>query len=122
MDEPRHAGLLHGDISAVTQINRASADLRRLLEREDWHGRLMYGSDYPLPGLGWLTSVRWLASAGLLDATDVAPLQALQSLNPLAFDFALKRRLRWQGRRFADGVFAFMPRLRAGDAAAESRG
>lgn len=121
MDEPRHAGLLHGDISAVTQINRASADLRRLLEREDWHGRLMYGSDYPLPGLGWLTSVRRLASAGLLDTTDVAPLQALQSLNPLAFDFALKRCLSWRGRRFADGVFAFMPRLRESAPAAESR-
>jgi mannonate dehydratase len=113
MDERAHAGLVHGDISAVTQINRSTADLRRLLEREDWHARLLHGSDYPLPGLGWLTSVRRLATAGLLDAADVAPLQALQGLNPLAFDFALKRCLRWQGRRFADGVFAFRSRLRA---------
>jgi hypothetical protein len=59
--------------------------------------------------------------AGLLEAADVAPLQALQPLNPLAFDFALKRCLRWRGRGFDDGVFAVRRRLRGSTAAAESR-
>jgi hypothetical protein len=52
-----------------------------------------------------------LADAGLLDAPDVAPLKALQQLNPLAFDFALKRSLRWQGARWPAGTFETLRRL-----------
>ena len=105
MDDASLGSRFHGDISAITQVNRSTADVQALLQRTDWHGRLLYGSDYPLPGLAWLTSVPRLADAGLLAADDVMPLKRLQSLNPLAFDFVLKRCLQWQGRGFAPGVF-----------------
>ncbi len=105
MDDPVFGLQVHGDVSAVTQINRKPEHLRALLQRRDWHARLLYGSDYPLPALPWLTSVSRLADAGLLDPLDVAPLKALQQLNPLAFDFALKRSLLWQGVRWPVRVF-----------------
>jgi predicted TIM-barrel fold metal-dependent hydrolase len=111
MDDPELGARVQGDFSAVTQVNRSVADLRTLLSRTDWHGRLLYGSDYPLPALPWLTSVARLAGAGLLDAQDVAPLKALQALNPLAFDFALKRSLHWQGVRWPAGAFETLRRL-----------
>lgn len=105
MDDPVFGPQVHGDVSAVTQINRHPDSLRELLQRRDWHARLLYGSDYPLPALPWLTSVSRLADAGLIDPLDAAPLKALQQLNPLAFDFALKRSLQWQGARWPARVF-----------------
>lgn len=111
MDDPALGALVHGDVSAVTQVNRDPDDVRELLQRTDWHARLLYGSDYPLPALAWLTSVRRLADAGLLAFEDMAPLKALQSLNPLAFDFVLKRSMRWQGQGWPAGVFETSARL-----------
>jgi len=51
MDDARYEGRVFGDISAVTQVNRFGAPVRILIERDDWHGRLLYGSDYPLPAI-----------------------------------------------------------------------
>lgn len=111
MDDASLGARVRGDLSAITQVNRRVDDLRTLLARTDWHDRLLYGSDYPLPALRWLTSVPRLADAGLLERADVPALQRLQGLNPLAFDFALKRRLQWQGRRFASLAFEPMRSL-----------
>ena len=105
MDEPRHARLLYGDISAVTQVNRAGGTLARLLEREDWHPRLLNGSDYPLPGLMPIFSVEYIVSLGLLDAAAAPVLSAIRAHNPLLFDFVLKRSLRLHGRALSGGVF-----------------
>jgi uncharacterized protein len=105
MDDPSLGARVHGDISAVTQVNRPADVLRSLLQRHDWHGRLLFGSDYPLPALSWLTSATRLARAGLLAMDEVPALERLQALNPLAFDFALKRRLQWQGQGFSTNVF-----------------
>jgi mannonate dehydratase len=105
MREPRWEGLLHGDLSAVVQRNRASECLGPLLERGEWHGRLLFGSDYPLPGIIPLISVKDLAAQGLLRPDDVPVLVEIRRHNPLLFDFVLKRRLAWQGRRFARSVF-----------------
>jgi mannonate dehydratase len=110
MDERAFEGRIFGDLSAVFQRNRESAVWRALLERRHWHGRLLHGSDYPLPGLKWLTSCRKLHAAGVLAESDVAPLEALREHNPLLFDLALKRRLRLGGEGtgagFAAEVFA----------------
>src|SRR5262249_16344187 len=65
----------------------------RLLEREDWHGRLLFGTDYPLPGVLPLISVNGLVDAGLLPAAEVPVLNEIRRHNPLLFDFVLKRRL-----------------------------
>lgn len=97
MDERAHEGRLLGDLSAVLQINRRTEVARRLMEREDWHARLLHGSDYPLPGIPVLTRPQRLADAGLLDAKAVPVLATLREHNPLLFDLVLKRSLRLPG-------------------------
>jgi mannonate dehydratase len=94
MEERAFQGQLYGDISAVFQRNRDVKVWQALLERRHWHGRLLHGSDHPLPGLKWLTSLPRLAAAGLLAESDAAPLEALREHNPLLFDLALKRCLK----------------------------
>ena len=105
MAEPRAINLLYGDVSAITQRNRRFETIRSLLEREDLHGRLLHGSDYPLPGILPLTSPAALARAGLLPQEAVNDLEVLRDHNPLLFDFVQKRLLSWQGHRFAPSVF-----------------
>jgi len=104
MDEPRYADKLHGDISALTQLNRAWA-LKAVLQRADWHPRLLNGSDYPLPGIMPLFSVGDMADMGLLDPAAVPLLQEVRTHNPLLFDFALKRLLRAGQTQFPSSVF-----------------
>lgn len=105
MDTRAYEGRLFGDLSAITQANRAAV-LPRLMEKaRGWEGRLLNGSDYPLPGILPLFSPRALAAAGLLDEALVAPLRRLRESNALAFDFALKRSLRSGGWRFPDSAF-----------------
>ncbi|MBI5923043.1 MAG: amidohydrolase family protein [Betaproteobacteria bacterium] len=109
MDEPAHVGRLFGDIAALTQIARAGAPLKRVLERAavggDWAGRLLNGSDYPLPAIMPLFSPRFLVEAGYLAEAAVAPLTQIRRHHPLLFDFALKRQLQYAGKRLAPSVF-----------------
>jgi mannonate dehydratase len=108
MDEDWGSRLL-GDISVVLQTNRHPDVARTLLSRADWHPRLLHGSDYPLPGIPAAVRLPALVRAGLLDAADVAPLDALRAHNPLLFDLALKRAARWRGMRLSPTVFATKP-------------
>lgn len=105
MGESGHDGLLFGDISAVILRNRDIDTLRTLLERDDWHARLLYGSDYPLPGIVPLIAPARLARAGLLPGDAVAVLETLREHNPLLFSFVLTRHLASDGQRFAASVF-----------------
>ena len=105
MDEPRHAGRVFGDISAMTQLNRAGPALARVVERDDWHARLLNGSDYPLPGVMPIFSVDYLVQIGLLGADAAPVLKEIRTHNPLLFDFVLKRTLRSKGKGFAPRVF-----------------
>jgi mannonate dehydratase len=75
------------------------------LERDDWHPRLLNGTDYPLPGVLPLFSLHKLAADGLLNEGDIPLLNTLRRHNPLLFDFALKRHINYQGRRLSDGIF-----------------
>ena len=109
MDDLRYRGKVYGDISGVAQVNRAGPALITLLEREDWHARLLNGSDYPLPGIVPLHSVSQLAELGVIER-ELAPLLAeVREHNPLLFDFVLKRNLRAGGRRFPASVFETRP-------------
>jgi uncharacterized protein len=105
MDERAFAPLLLGDLSAVFQINRSISVARRLLERDDWHPRLLHGSDYPLPGIPVLTRPRRLVDSGLLDAKAAPVLTEIREHNPLLFDFVLKRSLRLGPARLSNTVF-----------------
>lgn len=109
MSERRHEGRLFGDISAITLRNREVSTLRTLLQQDDWHPRLLFGTDYPLPGILPLISARQLAHEKLLPAAAVPVLESLREHNPLLFDFVLKRHLRAGPARFADPVFETRP-------------
>lgn len=105
MDDRRFEKTLLGDISAVTQINRAGPALRRIVEDESWHPRLLNGSDYPLPGVMPLFSVEQLVSMQMLDEKAALPLSEIRQYNPLLFDFVLKRVLRSGGKTLPPRVF-----------------
>jgi mannonate dehydratase len=105
MGEARYEGRLYGDISAMTQVNRAGPALARVVEREEWQPRLLNGSDYPLPGVMPLFSVDYLVSLGLLEAAAAPVLKEIRAYNPLLFDFVAKRSLSSSGRRLAASVF-----------------
>jgi predicted TIM-barrel fold metal-dependent hydrolase len=105
MQDPRYEKHLFADISAITQLNRAGPHLAAVIERSEWHGRLLNGSDYPLPGVMPVYSVDYLVSLGLARA-DAAPiLKEIRLHNPLLYDFVLKRHLRSRGKAFAARVF-----------------
>jgi mannonate dehydratase len=108
MGEAGTEGLLYGDISAVTQVNRGAEALRTLLLAGDLHPRLVNGSDYPLPAIDHLISTRLLVHRGFVAAGERAPLEEIFEANALLYDFVLKRRL-----RVADGgrEAAFAPAL-----------
>lgn len=109
MDQPAYEGRLFGDLSAITQSARAGAPLKRILERAreggDWAGRLLNGSDYPLPAIMPLYSPRQLVESGYIDAAMMEPLTSIRRHHPLLFDFVLKRHLRLGGKGLATSVF-----------------
>ena len=105
MNETRYEGLLFGEISAVTQRNRDGRVLRTLLETDAWHPRLVNGSDYPLPGVIPLISLRRLCKQGFLSETVAQILTEVRKHNAILFDFMLKRLLRSGSKGFSPAIF-----------------
>jgi uncharacterized protein len=95
----------YGDLSAMTQVNRAGPALAQVIERADWHARLLNGSDYPLPGVMPIFSVDYLVSLKLVAESAAPVLKEIRLHNPLLFDFVLKRNLRSSGKALAASVF-----------------
>lgn len=106
MDERSHEGRLWGDLSAVFQANRRTEVWQALLRRREWQGRLLQGSDYPLPGLKLLTRLGRLQGAGLITEAEAQALDRLREYNPLLSDLMLKRSLRLDGQGLEAAVFA----------------
>ncbi len=105
MAEREWQGRLFGDLSAVFQRNRKPDVWQALLRQQDWHGRLVHGSDYPLPGLMPLFSLPALQRAGLLAQAQIEPLQRLRQHNPLRFDLVLKRSFRMGTAHLPASIF-----------------
>lgn len=116
MREEKYRGLLFGELSTVTQVNRFGESLAVLLSSGDLHDRLVNGSDYPLPAINVLFRTGRLASAGFLTRGERKALNEIYAWNPLIFDFVLKRSVHAPGgnERFPASVFT--------DAALERRG
>ena len=110
MAEPRYSTLLLGDLSAIGQRARSGPVLAELLRQAapgaPWSKRIVFGTDYPIPAVMPLYSTQELCDQGLLAQELVAPLRELRRHNAWAYDFVLKRHLRWQGLGFAPEVFA----------------
>ena len=109
MQEKKYEKRLFGDLSAMTQTARAGPALAKVVEREDWHPRLLNGSDYPLPGVMPIFSVDYLVSLKLVQASAAPVLKQIRAYNPLLFDFVLKRHLRSNGRALSKSVFETRP-------------
>ena len=108
MDTPDYKTLVFGEISALTLINHAAA-IKPILQRTDWHHRLLNGSDYPLPGIFPLINTAQLAKMDLLKPEYLPFLQQVKAYNPLMFDFASKRLIEADGVSFANSVFETRP-------------
>jgi len=106
MDEPRYEGLVFGEISAMTQFNRAEK-LTTLLERDELHHRLVNGSDYPLPAVNIVIRTKILAKQGYITTSERNLLNEIYDYNPLLFDFVLKRTIKLPGtsKRFPAPMF-----------------
>lgn len=105
LEEPRYIGKLFGDISAMTQVNRLGAPIETLLQRPAWHGRLLNGSDYPLPAVMPLFSMTNMVARGYITDAQAQVLSAIRRYNPLLFDFLLKRTLSFGNNRFSADAF-----------------
>lgn len=105
MEQKQYEGSLWGDVSAMTQANRAGRALSTVIERTDWHERLLNGSDYPLPAINVLVQTRVLKDLGFITVEERRALNEIDRRNPLQFDFVLKRTLAWRGRRLPADIF-----------------
>ena len=113
MDEPKYAGLVFGEISAMLQFNRMPVPFSTLLKRKDLHSRLVNGSDYPLPAINALIRTHSLASDGFITSEERTALNEIYDYNPLLFDFVLKRTIRHieTKQKLAPSVFMENPGL-----------
>jgi uncharacterized protein len=105
MGESRYERRLFGEISAVIQTNRIDAALAALIRRAEWHPRLINGSDYPLPGVVPIVSLRRFVQQRFLTEAQAQVLSEIRRYNALLFDFVLKRSLVSDGQRFMPVVF-----------------
>ncbi|HOX06758.1 MAG TPA: amidohydrolase family protein [Planctomycetota bacterium] len=115
MAEHRYLGLLYADISAATLANRGSRTMLELIRRPELHGRLIQGSDYPLPAINCLIWMRPFVKAGMISKEERQALNEIYKSNPLLFDLVLKRTLRdpVTGERLPGGIFTADPGLSA---------
>ena len=90
IESPTWKGRLFGDISALAQYNRCEV-IQDVWKRESLGGRLINGSDYPLPAIHALVRTGKLQDLGYLTPPERELLNEIDRHNPLAFDFALKR-------------------------------
>lgn len=114
MDEPKYDGLLFGEISAITQVNRMGAPLLKALERTDLHHRLIHGSDYPLPAMNVLISTRMLLEKGYIEKEQREPLNEIYNFNPLLLDYVVKRCLKHPvdpSKKFPASMFKYKEEL-----------
>ena len=103
--DKNYEGLLFGDISALTQVNRSLEIIGEVFKHQEWHPRLINGSDYPLPGVMPVFSIKRYVDAGYLNQPEAKLLSEIRHYNPLLFDFLLKRRLKIDGLSLSDIVF-----------------
>lgn len=112
MREPAWEGRLFGEISATLQFNRLPGPIQALLTTPELHGRLINGSDYPLPAINALVRTGPVEDAGFVTADERAALNEIYDFNPLLFDFVMKRTVRGPGgERLPDAVFMAHPKL-----------
>ncbi|MGD8569108.1 MAG: amidohydrolase family protein [Gammaproteobacteria bacterium] len=105
MADHRHENLALGGFSAVTMVNRDREVIEQIVRTEEWHDRLVYGSDYPLPAVTPIFSPRNFVQWGMLPESEAEILSQVRRYNPMLFDVMLKRRISVDGRRIKSTAF-----------------
>jgi len=105
MDDKNYHGHVYGDISAITQINRQQSEFEKIYLKTEWHDRLIYGSDYPLPGVMPIFSLQTSVNRGYISKEQATVLSQTRKYNPALFDLLLKRMIRVKGHRLPSRVF-----------------
>lgn len=113
VDDPKYRGRAFGDLSAITLVNRAPEPLRTLVRRAELEDKLVNGTDYPLPGIYGAVSPLQMVNRHWITARERRALNEIARVNPLLFDFVLKRTLRdpATGRGLPASVFLANPAL-----------
>ncbi len=93
------------DISAINLINRQIIEIKQIIENQDWHSRLLYASDYPLPGVMPIISSKNLADHGLIDKSAIPFVNQVRQHNSWLYDFLIKRMMKSNGVQFDNAVF-----------------
>lgn len=96
---------VYGDISAIVQINRDKETIEKIVTRDQWHHRLINGSDYPLPGVLPVISPVNCVNWGFIEAKEAEILHEIRHYNPLLFDFVLKRAIKIQNKKLDPAIF-----------------
>jgi len=106
MAEERYRGRLFGEISAMTQVNRLGT-FRKLLQDPALQDRLLNGSDYPLPAMNLVVWTSQAVRQGLITRRERRALNEIYRVNPLLFDFVLKRTVKdpKRGQRLPGTLF-----------------
>jgi len=105
MDEKKYENLLFGDISAMIAFRRLDC-LAWLLDRQDLHSRVLYGSDYPVPAVPGVVWTSKLRQRGLITPKEEVALDEIFHYSTLLFDFVTKRTIRSRnGKKFLPCVF-----------------
>lgn len=79
--------------------------VEKIVQTEEWHHRLIYGSDYPLPGVMPVFSPHNFSDWGHLPEKEADVLVQIREYNPILFDIMLKRRLKINGKQLSTKVF-----------------
>ena len=113
MREDKYKELLFGDISAITAFKRIG-NLQKIIQCEDFHDRLIYGSDYPVPAINGVVWYNRLVSNGLITQQQAVTLREIFKYNPVLADFVSKRIMRYTDdngkvHKFSDVIFQQYP-------------
>lgn len=76
-----------------------------MIKHDEWQSRLLNGSDYPLPGILPLFSLKQMVGRGYVTQAEADVLSDIRRHNPLLFDFVLKRTLRIDQKAFSTAPF-----------------
>jgi len=108
MLEKKYEGLLFADISAMTAFKRLGKPLTSMIDSE-FHSRLVFGSDYPVPAINLVVQTSALVRHGYINESQREVLNEIYRIHPLLFDFVTKRCLvsPKTGKAFSLSIFGW---------------
>ncbi|POB13323.1 amidohydrolase family protein [Halobacteriovorax sp. DA5] len=111
--EKKYEKNLFTDLSALIIYERLSEPLIEMIENKQFHSRVMYGSDYPLPAINWIYRTTDLVEKGFITEEEREILNEIYSINPLLFHFVALRTVRHPktGEKLTNEAFEMPARL-----------